>query len=406
MYAYGDSAATHDLRKDARSVINTRLKQEGIIGETESAFEEPFHLRKQLAIKLNPAMAPLLFDSFPSSEEKILPILASSERESHGLQLTNNISSSGRRTSRAAFGAYYATKADVFVHPYAYQVYDRMRGFCHLTGSPQGLSKAIEQAPSRSAKGNLVILQDWFTGTNFAHFLFDWMTRAAHFAIAYPELKRDSTFIFGGTSTPFHQEILRALCSAYGISRDKLIFPRAGLNIRVGGEAYWFSDQIQNSMHPGQLLHPTTMEILSRIATALNVKPSQQKRIYISRADATTRRVENENEIVNVLSRFNFVPVTLGGLPIDRQFSIIFGADVIVAPHGMGLTHIALHPKKPSIVELFNPVMGSDAYASVAHVRGFPYRAVFGEPANRLDFVISVESLIQSLKEIGITGPG
>jgi hypothetical protein len=405
-YACGDSAATHDLRKDARSVINARLRKEGVIGENESAFEAPFHLRKQLALKLNPAMEPLLFDSIPSSDEKILPILPSSARESHGLPLTNAISSSGRQISRGAFGAYFMTKPDVFVHPYAYQVYDRMRGSCRLAGSPQGLSKIIERSPTRSLRGNLVIAQDWFTGTNFAHFLFDWATRVAHFVTAYPELKRDSTFIFGGTPSQFHHEILRALCSAYDILPERLIFPRTGFNIRVDGEAYWFSDQMENGMHPGQLLHPLTIEILSRIAKSLDVQPSPKKRIYISRADASMRRVENEKEILELLSRYDFVPVTLGDLPIGEQFSIIFGADVIVAPHGMGLTHIALHPRRPIIVELFNPLMGSDAYATVAHARGFPYRAIFGEPANNFDFTISVESLRQSLAEVGIKGTG
>jgi hypothetical protein len=44
----------------------------------------------------------------------------------------------------------------------------------------------------------------------------------------------------------------------------------------------------------------------------------------------------------------------------------------------MGLTHIAFHERKPWIIELHNPTIGTDAYAFVAHALGFKYQAIFG----------------------------
>ena len=65
-------------------------------------------------------------------------------------------------------------------------------------------------------------------------------------------------------------------------------------------------------------------------------------------------------------------------IPFLEQLNIVRGADVIVAPHGMGLTYIAFHERQPLLIELHNPTIGTDAYAFVAHALGFKYHAIFG----------------------------
>src|SRR5262249_6085288 len=62
-------------------------------------------------------------------------------------------------------------------------------------------------------------------------------------------------------------------------------------------------------------------------------------RIYVSRRSAATRRVANEEEVVSYLTSLGFQSVDLATMSFVNQVRLISGAEVIVGPHGAGLTH-------------------------------------------------------------------
>jgi capsular polysaccharide biosynthesis protein len=75
-------------------------------------------------------------------------------------------------------------------------------------------------------------------------------------------------------------------------------------------------------------------------------------RVYVSRADATTRRVHNFEEIRSVLNHRGFETYVLGNLTVAEQIRIFANADTVVAPHGAGLTNV-VYSDDLSVIELF-----------------------------------------------------
>ena len=75
------------------------------------------------------------------------------------------------------------------------------------------------------------------------------------------------------------------------------------------------------------------------------------QKILISRREATSRRLINEDEVLSLLSRHGFEAVTLDGLSLSTQIELFKNATHIVAVHGAGLTNI-LHSYQASVLEI------------------------------------------------------
>lgn len=79
------------------------------------------------------------------------------------------------------------------------------------------------------------------------------------------------------------------------------------------------------------------------------------KRIYISRGQVTHRRLINEAEVFSLLQDFGFTKIVMEDYNFQEQISLMANADVIVAPHGAGLTNIAFCKPNSKIIEIASP---------------------------------------------------
>ena len=97
------------------------------------------------------------------------------------------------------------------------------------------------------------------------------------------------------------------------------------------------------------------------------------KKIYISRKDALSRRVVNEDEVVCFLERYGYVSVTLDGLPLPQLISLFREASHIIAVHGAGLTNL-LFSENATVVELHAEGHGiRPDYFQLASIKGLQY---------------------------------
>ena len=62
--------------------------------------------------------------------------------------------------------------------------------------------------------------------------------------------------------------------------------------------------------------------------------------IYVSRRNARHRKIINEQEVVNLLSEFNFTIIDFESFTLEQQISIAHNAKVLISIHGAGLTNI------------------------------------------------------------------
>ncbi|SDM93073.1 Protein of unknown function [Halogranum gelatinilyticum] len=88
-------------------------------------------------------------------------------------------------------------------------------------------------------------------------------------------------------------------------------------------------------------------------------------RVYISRQDAPTRQVTNEKEVITMLKSYGFELVTLSENNVQENIRIFSKADVVVAPHGAGLTDI-IYSNSLSVIELLKEDDCSAAYYTLS----------------------------------------
>jgi capsular polysaccharide biosynthesis protein len=105
--------------------------------------------------------------------------------------------------------------------------------------------------------------------------------------------------------------------------------------------------------------------ILDRLNAESPLRPATRK-IYITRRDATSRRILNEAEIEARLRALDFECLCLSDLPVLEQLRAFAEARVIVAAHGASLTNIAFSSAGTSMVEIFPEDFYFDCYQELA----------------------------------------
>jgi capsular polysaccharide biosynthesis protein len=109
--------------------------------------------------------------------------------------------------------------------------------------------------------------------------------------------------------------------------------------------------------------------------------PGQKSaRLYVSRAKAARRRIVNESEVLAVLQPLGFEVIHAEDLSVDQQAACFAGAEMIVAPHGAGLTNLYFSTPGTKVIEiLFDPIEYRSCYWSLSEAMGMEYIYTVGE---------------------------
>lgn len=128
--------------------------------------------------------------------------------------------------------------------------------------------------------------------------------------------------------------------------------------------------------------------------------------IFISRADASRRRVANEAAVRERLVSEGFEVHTLDGLSIKEQQSLFASAAIICAPHGAALTNLVWCRPGTVIIDLLSENHLPPCFKELSEQNGviyYPYicQQVAGEEAGiRGDILISDQQINSVLKVV------
>ena len=111
--------------------------------------------------------------------------------------------------------------------------------------------------------------------------------------------------------------------------------------------------------------------MLSNISKYESSEHSFSPKIFISRRKTFGRQVINEDDVIEALSAFGFVSYTLEEMSFTDQVRLFSQAEIIVAPHGAGLTNI-IFAQNPKIIELFGSSL-PPCFANLSRGLGFQY---------------------------------
>lgn len=120
------------------------------------------------------------------------------------------------------------------------------------------------------------------------------------------------------------------------------------------------------------------------------------ERIFISRSDATLRRIVNKSSIKKVLTEYNIRPVILNDMTVKGQASLFSQASLIIAPHGAGLAN-CVFSTDATIIELYGQKK-STTFQRIAEVNGLEYHRLRCQP-ERVDLRVNTDTLRKIIKE-------
>jgi hypothetical protein len=103
------------------------------------------------------------------------------------------------------------------------------------------------------------------------------------------------------------------------------------------------------------------------------------ERIYISRSDANHRRVLNEPDVLKRLQALGFVVVELEPLSFQDQVALFAHAQVVIAPHGGGLTNLIFCSPNTTVVELVSPYYIRHYYWVISRLLNLKHYFLVGE---------------------------
>jgi capsular polysaccharide biosynthesis protein len=231
-----------------------------------------------------------------------------------------------------------------------------------------------------------VILHNrWNRG--YFHWVAETLTRLEGVERYRERTGRQPTLILGPNPPPFQTESLRLL----GYNEDDWL-EWDGTTTVVNRLVV---PSMRREIHRGYVASPFATDWLrDRVGTAATDQIDSDRfspRVYISRSDADSRRIVNETDVMELLSTYGFEAYRLAEMSVAETVALFSQADLIVSPHGAGLTDV-LYANDASVVELFRGTNNPDVYFILAQQVGHRYRYLRCEPTG-VDLTVDLAEL-------------
>jgi hypothetical protein len=143
--------------------------------------------------------------------------------------------------------------------------------------------------------------------------------------------------------------------------------------------------------------------VRERLRKAFGITPesTKERRLYVSRRDAVSRRLDNEAAILPLLEKYGFEVIAPGELTLAEQISKFSEAAVIAGVAGSGLTNFAFAQPGCTLIEFHPADYINPAYWFMANAAGHKYWFEIGETVNEAqDFTIEIERVEAALKAV------
>jgi hypothetical protein len=109
-------------------------------------------------------------------------------------------------------------------------------------------------------------------------------------------------------------------------------------------------------------------KIESFLEMSLAKSGKSSKRIIVSRGSSTTRRWLNENKCMELLDELGFKLIDPSKLSLSQQVEAFSNAEIILGPHGAGLTNIMFCNPGTKVIEIRSQEQGGDYSSATCYV--------------------------------------
>lgn len=177
---------------------------------------------------------------------------------------------------------------------------------------------------------------------------------------------------------------------------------RLGLDLR---KLMWGEEHLQAAKlvipslaGPCGVVPKWSCDFLRSTFLSTNAPYEKKKRIFISREFASTRRILNEKALFDALLPFGFEKVYLENLSIADQAALFASAELIVAPHGAGLTNLIFCDPGTKVIEIFNAQYLNSCFWMIGQQMHLEYHCLFFETDHKnkkFDMFVDIDKITQ-----------
>jgi len=214
---------------------------------------------------------------------------------------------------------------------------------------------------------------------NYYHWLFETLPRL--------EMLKEKRIKFSKLITGYDKSFKKETLSKLGISSSRVIPISDSTNL--------FAENLIVPSMPINSGNPT-QKVCSFLRKNLLSKPSsfqkkKYKKIYVMRGNAKSRKVTNEGEVIDFLSKKGFTPVRMDGLSVKEQSQIFNSSEIIVSLHGAALANLVFCNKGTKVIELFHPDYVNVCYWALSNCMNLDYAYFFGEKKGLMNSELNVK---------------
>lgn len=179
---------------------------------------------------------------------------------------------------------------------------------------------------------------------SFAHWLFETLPRLFILKDSGLADKIDTIILGDSCNKKFHKESLSIL----GFDNKKIVYISDEMEIKV--------NNMYISSHPSiYIMRPPKWicQKYNQIAEGLSKKNQDKyfpKKVYLQRKNVKTRRLLNENELIELISKYGYETICPEEHSLEYQFCLAYNADKIISIVGSGLSSLVCSKNTVSVL--------------------------------------------------------
>jgi len=299
-------------------------------------------------------------------------------------------------------GTALTESGDVILESAADNVWNLVERLYHQVKNPQHFSNLVgmyrlmygQSCPDISEQYGVVFPMTYQPYSGYYHWVAEYLPKLRYYERYRQQPGIDPLILVGSNASKWVTESIEMItdanvmrCPPGPVKVDKLVLPS---HYRHHPEDYnprpeeyrWVREQMVSSL-------PETGS-------------SGPARIYVSREDATDRRVLNERAVESVLAEFGFEKLVLSELSVHQQVSIFSQAETIVGPHGAGLVNM-IFAENADVLELVPENLVFPFYQCLSDHLGHEYEHLTCELSGT-NLVVDPETVREAVADVLATG--
>jgi len=228
--------------------------------------------------------------------------------------------------------------------------------------------------PPAEEIGETVAVMSYAFDSNYYHWMAEVLPR--FHLMERSGIHIDKYIVNSGISSSYQKETLAYV----GVPEQSIMQYRNGMHIKAkrlvvpSMKMYSLLPFIPNSPAPWAVQYLRS----ELFGSFVNQRIEGFERIYVSRGDAKHRRVTNEAQIIEAMTRQGFAVITPGELSVADQIRVFASAEVIVAPHGAALANLMFCKPNARLLEIFSPNYVNPLYRYICAQVGVDYYYLIG----------------------------